>query len=87
MQFVLCVFLVVLAVAAAFNGAGRSTSARISMLFGGGKKKTESAPKKAAARPGQANKGEYIPAGLTKAQYEKVKAQENAKAEKTKKSK
>ena len=44
----------------------------MSMLFGGGKKKTEF-----KVNEGTANKGTYVPDGLTKAQYDKVLAEES----------
>ena len=53
----------------------------MSMLFGGGNKKTNF-----KVNEGTANKGTYIPDGLTKAQYDKVLAEEaKAKATKAKK--
>lgn len=48
----------------------------MSMLFGGGKKKDFK------VNEGTANKGTYIPAGLTKAQYDKILADEAAKKDK-----
>ncbi len=59
----------------------RMSSARMSMLFGGGKKKSNF-----KVNEGTANKGTYVPDGLTKAQYEKVLAEE-AKAKETKQKK
>ena len=53
----------------------------MSMLFGGGKKKTDF-----KVNEGTANKGTYVPDGLTKAQYDKVLAEEaKKKAAKAKK--
>ena len=60
----------------------------MTMLFGLGPKKTGAAPAKAATKStpanykvgeGSANKGTYVPEGLTKAQYDKFLAEEAAK--------
>ena len=47
------------------------------MVFGGGSKK--SAPTSYKVGEGSANKGNYIPEGLTKAQYDKILAEEAVK--------
>ena len=52
-----------------------SRPARMTMLFGGGKKATPAYK----VGEGSANKGSYVPEGLTKAQYEKALAAEQLK--------
>mmetsp|Transcript_7527 Transcript_7527/g.12515 ORF Transcript_7527/g.12515 Transcript_7527/m.12515 type:complete len:148 (-) Transcript_7527:187-630(-) len=96
-MFKLTVLLIVLlaASALAFNARVAPKPARMSMLFNFGGKKD--APKKSAPaasktggsyKPGAgtANKGTYVPEGLSKAQYEAfLKSEAEAKAKKAKK--
>ena len=65
----LCILTCFLVLLVSYTGSGRQTSAKMSMLFGGKK----AAPKKAVATAPGAGKSEYIPDGLTKAQYEATK--------------
>mmetsp|Transcript_1561 Transcript_1561/g.1640 ORF Transcript_1561/g.1640 Transcript_1561/m.1640 type:complete len:146 (-) Transcript_1561:347-784(-) len=86
----------VIASVSAFNAPARAQSSSALGMFNFGKKSAAS-PKSSSPAPakssgsayeinkGTANKGSYIPAGLTKAQYEKVLAEEAKKSAATKK--
>ena len=74
--------LLLIAAASAFTKYAANRPARMTMLFGGGKK----AAPKFEVNKGSANKGTYIPDGLTAAQYAAVQQQEEKKkADKAKK--
>ena len=72
------VLLALCAVAMAYT----ARPARMTMLFGGAKKTPAAAPTSYKVGEGSANKGTYIPEGLTKAQYDKFLAEEAAKKSK-----
>eukprot|EP01041_Mallomonas_annulata_P009417 gene9417-19548_t len=88
MKFIV-VFAAVLAAVSAFNAPARAQTSSALSAFNFGKK---SAPAPAPAskdfkvNQGTANLGSYVPAGLSKEQYEKqLKAESEAKAKKAKK--
>lgn len=75
--------LLLIAAASAFSKYAANRPARMTMLFGGAKKAPEP---KFEVNKGSANKGTYIPDGLTAAQYAAVqKEEEKKKADKLKK--
>jgi hypothetical protein len=80
-----CFTLLLLTLLALPAAPGRTSAARMSMLFGG-KKKTKEVKKTTSSSTSSTSSGTgYIPDGLTKAQYEKVLAEEQKKAELKKK--
>jgi len=81
MQFLILLLLALVASAVAFNSKSASRPAKISMLFGAGKKPASkaAAPAKPAAKVSSQAAAGYVPEGLSPAQYQKFLADEAAK--------